>query len=418
LVYQPSALIGIDKLLSQIPIEDWKAYLHWHLLSDFAPYLHKAFVEENFKFYGNQLSGLAQNTPLEKRAINLVNGTLGEALGAIYVKHYFSADSKKQIDKLVHNLKQSFKLNLENNSWMTEKTKQAALLKLSKMTTKIGYPDTWKTYEGLQIKNNTLVENIINSNIYELNRELQKLNKPVDRNEWQILPQTINAYYSPNMNEIVFPAAILQPPLFDSHASDAQNYGAIGAVIGHEISHAFDDQGRKFDGDGHLKDWWTAEDVNNFQAYTKTLVKQYSQYEPIKGIHLNGELTLGENIADISGLSVAYHAFQLAQKHNTQNNIKNYKSNTNTSTSSTSTLSDNQLFFISWAQTWKNKIRHEALQQRLITDPHSPGAYRADGVVKNIDAFYQAFNVQPSDKMYIAPNERVNLWSFLDKQTL
>lgn len=405
IVYQPSALSTFDKLLSQVPLENWKDYLRFHLLSDYAPYLHKAFVDENFKFYGTQLSGLPENISRKKRGLDLVNGTLGDALGQEYIKKYFPPESKNEIDTLVNNLKQAFKLSLENNTWMSEPTKKAALLKLSKMNSKIGYPTKWKSYTGLQLSENTLIQNVINSNLYEFNRNIEKLNKPVDKAEWHILPQTVNAYYSPSMNDIVFPAAILQAPLFDSKASNAQNYGAIGAIIGHEISHAFDDQGRKFDEDGNLKDWWTPNDLKNFNQYATSLIKQYNQYEPIKGSHVNGELTLGENIADISGLSIAYRAFKMAEKSTNQSapiafNIHSKK------------LNNDQLFFISWSQSWKNKIRDEELLQRLITDPHSPGAYRSDGVVKNIDAFYQVFNVNTNDTMYLPPNERVNLWSF------
>lgn len=405
IVYQPSALSTFDKLLTQVPLESWKDYLRYHLLSEYAPYLHKAFVDENFKFYGTQLSGLPENISRKKRGLDLVNGTVGDALGQEYVKKHFSPESKKQIDTLVNNLKQAFKLSLENNTWMSEPTKQAALLKLSKMNTKIGYPTKWKSYAGLQLSENTLIQNIINSNLYEFNRNIEKLKNPVDKAEWHILPQTVNAYYSPNMNDIVFPAAILQAPLFDSKASNAQNYGAIGAIIGHEISHAFDDQGRKFDGDGNLKDWWTPSDLKNFNQYAANLIKQYNQYEPIKGSHVNGALTLGENIADISGLSIAYRAFKMAEN----------KANPSAPIAlkvRVKTLNNDQLFFISWSQSWRNKIRDEELLQRLITDPHSPGAYRSDGVVKNIDAFYEVFNVNTTDKMYLPPDERVNLWSF------
>lgn len=390
-IYQPSALTAFDKLLYSVPLEDWKNYLRWHLLSTYAPYLNKAFVDQDFEFYGKQLGGLLENTPRKKRGIELVNQTLGEALGQAYVKKYFSAESQQEMERLVGNLKQAFKLSLDHNTWMTPKTKEAALLKLSKITYKIGHPTEWKSYEGLHFSQQSLIQNIMDSSQYEFNRNMGKLNQPVDRTEWHILPQTVNAYYSPNLNEIVFPAAILQAPFFDRKASHAQNYGAIGAIIGHEISHAFDDQGRKFDGDGNLNDWWTPTDLQNFTEYTKNLVKQYGQYEPLSGIHLNGELTLGENIADISGLSIAYRAFHLAEK---------------------SSPKQNQEFFVSWAQSWKNKIRPEELQQRLLTDPHSPGIYRANGTVKNIDAFYQAFNVQPDDKMYLPPSQRINLWSF------
>lgn len=409
IVYQPSALRNFDTLLTQIPLEHWKNYLRWHLLSAYSPYLHKAFVDENFKFYGTQLSGLKQNVSRKKRGLELVNGTLGDALGQEYVKKYFPLESKKEIDVLVNNLKHAFKLSLENNGWMSEPTKKAALLKLSKMTSKIGYPAKWKSYTGLILSEKTLVQNIMHSSLYEFNRDIQKLNKPVDKTEWHILPQTVNAYYSPNMNDIVFPAAILQAPLFDSQASNAQNYGAIGAIIGHEISHAFDDQGRKFDGDGNLHDWWTPTDLENFNRYTKNLIQQYGQYEPIKGSHLNGELTLGENIADISGLSIAYRAFKIAEKNTEKSHrITSYL----TSKINSKNVNNNQLFFISWSQSWKNKIRDEELHRRLITDPHSPGAYRSDGVVKNIDAFYEAFNVNSTHKMYLPPSERVDLWSF------
>ncbi len=403
IVYQPSTLTAFDKLLNEIPLEQWKNYLRWHLLSSYAPYLNKAFVDEHFNFYGKQLGGLKENLPRNKRGIHLVNGTVGDSLGKLYIQNYFSHEDKKDMDVLVANLKAAFKLSLENNHWMSEPTKKAALIKLSKITTKIGYPTKWKSYEGLVLSDTTLVQNIMNSSQYEFNRDIKKLGKPVDKTEWFMLPHTVNAYYSPNMNEIVFPAAILQPPLFDNKAPDAQNYGAIGAIIGHEISHGFDDQGRKFDGDGNLNNWWTDEDLKNFSQYTKRLVEQYAQYEPLKGSHINGELTLGENIADISGLSIAYRAFQISQKNNSSAAAQSTGDNK---------LTHNQLFFISWAQGWANKIRSEELQKRLITDPHSPGEYRADGTVKNIDAFYEAFNVQPTDKMYLQPKDRVNLWSF------
>jgi predicted metalloendopeptidase len=328
--------------------------------------------------------------------VGAIEHSQGESLGKLYVAEYFPPARKARMEALVKNLLAAYKQSIDKLDWMSPATKKEAQAKLAKFTPKIGYPNKWKDYSSLVVARDDLVGNVMRSREVEYNRELNKLGKPIDREEWGMTPQTINAYYNPEMNEIVFPAAILQPPFFDASADDAVNYGGIGAVIGHEISHGFDDQGAQYDGDGNLRDWWTAADHKNFEAKTKMLVNQYNQFEPIKGYHVNGELTLGENIADNSGLAIAYKAYKISLKGKKAPVIDG--------------LSGEQRLYMGWAQVWRTKMREQQQIVQVKTDPHSPGQFRANGTLRNQPGFYDAFKVKQGDKMYLAPKDRVIIW--------
>ena len=396
IVSQPSYLKGFAVLSEKTSLATWKAYLQMRLISAYANFLSKPFVDERFAFYGTTLSGVTQMQPRWKRAVGAVEASIGESLGKLYVQQHFPAERKARMEAMVKNLLAAYKQSIDTLDWMSPATKQEAQAKLAKFTPKIGYPNRWKDYSALKVSRDDLVGNVMRSRAVESNRELNKLGTPIDREEWGMTPQTVNAYYNPEMNEIVFPASILQPPFFDAKADDAVNYGAIGAVIGHEISHGFDDQGAQYDGDGNLRDWWSAADHTNFAAKTQMLVKQYSSYSPLPGYYVNGELTLGENIADNSGVAIAYKAYQLSLNGKTAPVI--------------SGLTGDQRFFMGFGQVWRMKMREPQQIVQIKTDPHSPGQFRANGTMRNQPAFYEAFDVKPGDKMYLAPKDRVIIW--------
>jgi putative endopeptidase len=396
IVRQPSYLSGLDKLIAGTSLAVWRNYFKWHALSAAAPYLSKAFVDERFAFAGTVLSGTPENRPRWKRGVALLDESLGEALGKLYVEKYFPPESKARMEALVRNLLEAYSRDINTLDWMSDETKKGAQAKLAKLVTKIGYPDKWRDYSALRISRDDLWGNVIRATTFEEQRDIDKLGKPIDRAEWFMTPQTVNAYYNPVMNEIVFPAAILQPPFFNAQADDAVNYGGIGAVIGHEISHGFDDRGSQYDADGNLRDWFTPEDHEKFAAKTKSLVTQYNAYEPVPGFHVNGELTLGENIADNSGLAIAYKAYHLSLDGRAAPVIDGF--------------TGDQRFFLGWAQVWRGKVREAEAMQRVKTDPHSPPAVRGTAPVLNQAGFYQAFEVKPGDKMYLPPAQRVSIW--------
>ncbi len=395
-VYQPSFFKKFGKLFTRTPVSDWKDYFTYKLLSSSASLLSSPFVNLNFEFYSKTLRGVEQNRPRWKRAVSNVEGSLGEVVGKVYVKKYFKPEAKKRMVTLVDNLQNAFAKRIEKLDWMSPETKKEALTKLSKFNAKIGYPDKWKDYSKLIVKKDDLVGNNTRSNIVEFEREIDKLGKPIDKTEWGMTPQTVNAYYSPTRNEIVFPAAILQPPFFNLEADDAVNYGAIGYVIGHEMTHGFDDQGRKSDGDGNMREWWTKEDAKNFKERAQVMVDEYDQFSPIDSMHVNGKLTLGENIADFGGMVISYDAYHMSLNGKEAPVIDGF--------------TGDQRFFLGLAQVTRGKMREEAMRQRLMTDPHSPGQYRCNGILANLPAFYKAFDVKEGDGMYRAEAIRVDIW--------
>ena len=386
---------ALDKIITSTSIEDWKIYLKWSALNTYASRLSKAITDQNFDFYSKELRGTPEQRPLWRRGVSTVNGTLGEVVGKIYVKKHFPPEAKERMKTLVSNLLKAYEQSIKELDWMSADTKKEALDKLSKFTPKIGYPDKWKSYD-IDIKREDLFGNLQRAALMEYNRELAKLGQPIDKTEWGMTPQTVNAYYNPTLNEIVFPAAILQPPFFDLNAEDAINYGSIGAVIGHEIGHGFDDKGSTFDGDGAMRNWWTENDLEEFKKRTSALVSQYDSFEALPGLNVNGEFTLGENIGDLGGLSIALKAYNIALNGKESPVMDNY--------------TGEQRVFIGYAQSWRNKIRDEALRVQINTDPHSPANFRVNGVVSNIPEFYTAFNVQKSDSLYLAPEKRVKIW--------
>ena len=391
-----TAIRDLAELFKHTPVATLQAFLTIHYLTSHAPYLPKRFDDARFAFYGTTLRGQPQQRERWKRAVDDVDGALGELVGQLYVAKYFPPESKAKMQELVANLRASLSERIDTLPWMTPETKSRAHEKLATFTPKIGYPDEWKDYSALQIRRDDLIGNVRRAAEWHWNYQVARLDKPVDRQEWQMTPQTINAYYNPLNNEIVFPAAILQPPFFDPNADAAVNYGGIGAVIGHEIGHGFDDQGRKFGPDGGLKDWWTQQDVDVFKTRVDRLIHQYSAFEPLPGLHVNGANTIGENIGDLGGLNMAYHAYQLSLHGRPAPVIDG--------------LSGDQRFFLSWAQVWRAKIRDGQLREQVMSDPHSPPYYRVNGPLPNIDAWYKAFNVQPGDKLYIKPEDRVSIW--------
>jgi putative endopeptidase len=394
-VTQPSALTGTAKILAATPMPVLREYLTFQTIRAAAPLLSKAFVDESFAFNGTTLQGTPQLKERWKRGVDLVNGSLGEAVGQVYVERYFPPAAKAKADELVHNLIAAMDIRLSNLTWMAPETKTKARAKLAAFTPKIGYPDKWRDYSKLTVVPGDLLGNAQRVAEFNYQRQLDKIGKPVDRSEWFMTPQTVNAYANPLMNEVVFPAAILQPPFFDPNADPAVNYGGIGAVIGHEISHHFDDQGRKFDMKGNFAEWWTKEDVTRFKAYTDKVVAQYGAYEPVAGLKVNGELTLGENMADLAGLAIAYDAYKISLKGKPDRVIDGY--------------TGDQRFFLGFAQVWQNKSREAATRQQILTDPHTPGAWRPY-VVRNHDAWYKAFGVKPGQKFYLPPAERIKVW--------
>jgi len=395
-VRQPSYLENFNTIFKQTSIADWQTYFIYKLLNRSASILNKNFVDLSFDFYSKTLRGIEKPEPRWKRAVDAVNAVLGEVVGKVYVKKHFKPEAKARMVELVHNLQLSFEDRINQLDWMSLETKQQAREKLMKFVAKIGYPNKWKDYSKLQINKEELLLNYKRSNLVEYERDIQKLGKPIDRDEWFMTPQTVNAYYNASMNEVVFPAAILQPPFFNMQADDAVNYGAIGAVIGHELTHGFDDQGRRVDGTGNLRDWWTEEDEKRFKERAQILVKQYAAYNPLDTLHLNGELTLGENIADLGGLTIAYNAYKMSLNGREAPVIDG--------------LSGDQRFFLGWAQVWRRKYRDEELRRRILTDPHSPSRYRVVGVVANMPEFYAAFDIKEGDKLYRSEDMRVKIW--------
>jgi putative endopeptidase len=398
IVRQPSFISGLAQTVDRFSIDDWKNYLTWRVIDHRAPLLSKPFVTEDFEFSGKTLLGTTENQPRWKRGVDLVEHALGEAVGKLYVAKHFPPQAKARIKELVANLIEAYRVDIQALDWMSAETKTQALDKLAKFTPKIGYPDKWRDYSALAIRRDDLVGNARRAAEFDWNYQLSKLGKPVDRAEWGMTPQTVNAYYSPVRNEIVFPAAILQPPFFDLNADDAVNYGGIGAVIGHEIGHGFDDQGAKYDGDGNLNNWWTAEDKKEFQKRTRMLIEQYNAFEPrqLPGQHVNGALTIGENIGDLGGLTVAYKAYQIALKRKSAPVLDG--------------MTGPQRFFIGWAQVWRSKYRDAALSRMLATNPHSPPEFRCNGVVRNLTEFYDAFGVKEGDKLWLPARDRVRIW--------
>ena len=396
IVMTPSFFEGLGKMLRETPVEAWKRYLQFNLIDAAAPYLPNDFSDAHFEFHSKALAGIPEQKPRWKRAVETVEMALGEVVGELYVQQHFPPEAKARMEDLVANLIKAFDISIDELAWMTDETKARAKEKLAKFTVKIGYPDEWKDYSMLDIQADDLVGNLKRSLEVEYQREVDKLGQPIDRNEWGMTPQTINAYYNPSMNEIVFPAAILQPPFFNMEADDAVNYGGIGAVIGHEISHGFDDQGSKYDGDGNLNSWWNAKDRQAFEQLTARLVEQYNEYTPLPGKNVNGQLTLGENIADLSGLAIAHKAYRISLGDEEPAVIDGW--------------TGDQRFFLGWSQVWRRKYRDAEMIRRLLTDPHAPSWYRANGPIINIDAFYEAFGVQTSDQLYRAPEERIKIW--------
>jgi putative endopeptidase len=394
---QPKFVSGVAKMINTVPVADWKLYFRWDLINSAAASLSSDFDKEHFAFYGTVLSGAKEQRPRWKRMIDQTSGSLGEAVGQLYVQKFFPPEAKKRMVDLVNNLKVSLGERINGLVWMSDVTKKEAQAKLAKINVKIGYPDKWIDYTSLTIGTDSYYANKKSSRQFGVNRDIAKIGKPVDRSEWGMTPQTINAYYSPNMNEIVFPAAILQPPFFFMDADDAVNYGAIGMVISHEMTHGFDDQGRQYDKEGNLHDWWQPEDSKNFEAKTKVLVDQYDSYKILDSLHVDGKLTLGENIADLGGMNVAYNGLQKALNgKNKDEKIDGFTAD--------------QRFFLSYAQVWRANIRDEETMRRLKEDVHSPGDARVNAIVYNIPAFYTAFNIQPTDKRFIAAANRADIW--------
>ena len=397
-VRQPEFNEGLNTLLTEEKISVWKEWMLWHTLSGMAAHLSSEIVNANFDFYGTTLNGTPQLRDRWKRGVSLIEGVLGEAAGKLYVERHFPAAAKKRMEELVANLIEAYRIDISELDWMGAETKKRALEKMSKFTPKIGYPDEWRDYSSLEITADDLIGNVYRATAFEVDRAIAKLGEPVDRNEWHMTPQTVNAYYNPTMNEIVFPAAILQPPFFDIDADDAVNYGGIGAVIGHEIGHGFDDQGSKFDGDGNLTDWWTEADRAAFEVRTRKLIDQYNVLEPIAapGHHVNGALTIGENIGDLGGLTIAHKAYQISLSGKSAPALDGFDGY--------------QRLFIGWAQVWRSKNRPEAAIQRIATDPHSPDEHRCNAVLRNLNEFYEAFDVTEKDALWLAESERVRIW--------
>jgi putative endopeptidase len=396
IVAQPEFLKAVMVMLKTKQVEDWKSYLRFHLISGMSPYMSKAFDEARFNFYGKTLRGQKEQKPRWKRVSATVDGGVGMQIGKIYVKKYFTPEAKTRMLAMVNNLQAVYGERIQALPWMSVETKEKAMEKLNSFMKKIGYPDTWKDYTGLVIDKNNYVQNILRSNEFDNNFNMSKLGKPVDRSEWGMTPPTINAYYNPAYNEIVFPAGILQFPFFDFDADDAVIYGGIGAVIGHEMTHGFDDQGAQYAADGNLKDWWTEADKAKFKTLTDAVVKQYNEYTVLDTMHVNGELTQGENIADLGGVTIAYEAFKRTPQFMANKTIDGF--------------SPVQRFFMSWAQVWRANTTPEEMATRIATDPHSPGIHRCNGPLTNFTPFYEAFNVTPENKMYKTPADRLKVW--------
>jgi endothelin-converting enzyme len=396
IVRQPTYLSQLSDIFNRTALKTWKNYLSFHLVNDYAQSMNKNLADLHFNFFSKRLRGVEAQQPRWKRAIAASDAVLGEVLGKLYVKETFTPEAKQRMTVMVKNLIKAYGKRIDQLEWMSAKTKKAAQQKLAKFTYKIGYPDQWKDYSALQIKAGDLVGNGMRGSRWAHDDMAQKLGKPMDKAIWHMTPQTVNAYYNPVMNEVVFPAAILQPPFFNMAAEDAVNYGAIGAVIGHELGHGFDDSGSKYDGDGNLRNWWGESDKREFEKRGKQFAAQYNGFKPFDDASVNGQLTLGENIGDLGGLVVAFEAYQIALNGKLSPEIDGFNGN--------------QRFFFGWAQVWRRNYREEELRQRLMTDSHSPSEYRVNGIMANMPQFYQTFNVQPGDKLYLEPKNRINIW--------
>jgi putative endopeptidase len=401
IVSQPKYMKALQTIFTENNVEAWKAYLKWSLLNSATSLLSTPIEMASFDFYGKTLTGAIQQRPREDSALQTINGAVGEALGKLYVEKKFPAEAKVKAEKMIHNIILAYQNRISNLTWMSAETKTKAIEKLNKITIKIGYPDEWKDYSKLDIKSvaegGSYFENVKNLAKWSFQKDLDKLQKPVDKTEWYMSPQTVNAYYNPSYNEIVFPAAILQPPFYNYQADEAVNYGGIGAVIGHEISHGFDDSGARYNADGNLIDWWTADDLAKFSVLGTALADQYGALEPLPGVHVDGKFTLGENIGDLGGVNAAYEGLQLYLKNNPRPELIDG-------------FTPEQRFFISWTTVWRTKSRDEAIKNQVKTDPHSPGMYRAYVPIQNMDAFYDAFDIKKGDGMYIESEKRVKIW--------
>jgi len=401
IVSQPKYMKALESVLKENKVDQWKAYMRWSLLNRASSQLSTTIEAANFDFYGKTLTGAVKQRPSDERALQVINGRIGEALGKLYVEKKFPAEAKAKAEIMIKNIFIAFENRINNLAWMSPETKVSAVEKLHKSKIKIGYPDKWKDYSALVIESpeegGTYFENTKNIAKWRFEEDLADLKKPVDKTKWNMSPQTVNAYYNPSYNEIVFPAAILQPPFYNYQADEAVNYGGIGGVIGHEISHGFDDSGSRYNADGNLVDWWTADDLKQFSALTGALADQYSALQPIPGTFVDGKFTLGENIGDLGGVNAAYDGLQLYLKENKNPGLIDG-------------LTPEQRFFISWATVWRSKSRDEAIKNQVKTDPHSPGMYRSYVPLQNIDAFYEAFGLKKGDGMYIEPGKRVRIW--------
>lgn len=396
IVNQPDFIQGLGSVIAKTSLDDWKTYLKFHTLSSFSSYLTAELDNENFEFFSKLLNGRQEQRPQWKRGVSVVNSNLGEVIGKVYVGRHFKPEAKSRMSVLVENLRSAYGTSIDELEWMSDNTKKAAQIKLAAFTPKIGYPDKWEDYSALNIDGEDLVGNIMRSAKLGYQKEVEKLGGPIRKWEWGMTPQTVNAYYSPTMNEIVFPAAILQPPFFNMEADDAVNYGGIGAVIGHEMGHGFDDQGSKYDAEGNLRNWWTEQDLKEFANRTAQLVEQYDAYKPFDDLHVNGKLTLGENIGDLSGVTIAYKAYKASLNGEEAPIIDG--------------LTGEQRFFMGYAQIWRAKFVEKTLRNRVATDSHSPGEFRALGSLSNMNEFYEAFDVKEGDAMFIAPEKRVKIW--------
>jgi putative endopeptidase len=401
IVSQPRYMEALQKIFTENKLEDWKAYMRWTLLNDAAGKLSTELETANWEFYSKTLSGAIKQRPRKERALQVINGATGEALGKLYVEKMFPAEAKTKAANMIKNVIKAYEIRINNLTWMSPQTKLSAIEKLNKMTIKIGYPDKWKDYSALSIQSpdegGTYFDNAMNISNWSFKKNVEKMSKPVDKTEWGMSPQTVNAYFNPSNNEIVFPAAILQPPFYDYKADEAVNYGGIGAVIGHEISHGFDDSGSRYNADGNLVNWWTDEDLKQFTALGTALADQYSALEPLPGTKVDGKFTLGENIGDLGGINAAYDGLQLYLKENGNPGLIDG-------------FTPEQRLFISWATIWRSKMRDEAIKNQVKTDPHSPGMYRAYVPLLNLDTFHQAFGIKPGDGMYLEPSKRVKIW--------
>jgi putative endopeptidase len=391
-----TAFPALAKIFANTPVAVWRDYLTIHYLHSYAAYLPQKFDDADFAFYGTALAGRQQQSDRATRGVRLLDRTMGEPFGKLYVAKYFPPEAKAKVEKLVANLLKAYEADIKTLPWMSETTREKALDKLHTFTPHLGYPDTWRDYSDLAVDRNNLIATMKNASMFEWNRDVKRLDQPVDKNEWHMSPPTVNAYYNPSFNSITFPAAILQPPFFDPNADDAVNYGAIGVVIGHEISHGFDDQGAQYNGVGNLENWWTDQDLTAFQSRTKMLVEQFDAYEPLPGLKIKGDVTLGENIADLAGLAIAYKAYHLSLNGQTPPVLDGF--------------TGDQRLFLGLAQVWQAKFREGDLRNRILSDEHSPAAFRVIGSTRNIDEWYRAFDIKPGDKYYLPPEQRVKLW--------